>query len=181
METNPPHKSKKTTIQQLSVNYHTAEDRLLLKIGMSNNYEVTAWLTRRVAKLLLILLNKTPLTTTPVPADYAARKPQIAQEMTKNAVSQKLDFSTQYQARKPAQPDKNFLVYKCQIEQNSTQNLCLELLCTNKQSIKLVLNDELLMALVNMLELSTRQADWDFSVPNAMLMPSPDNTKRVLH
>lgn len=173
---------KNVGIQQLSISYHAPEDRLLLRIGMSNHSEIVVWLTRRVAKSLSGTLNSTPLMATPIVSDAAAQKsPQIAQEMTKNAVTQNLDFSTQYQPRKRVNSQQLFLVHECKISTTPKNKVNLELRCTNKQSINLVLNDDLLMGMTNMLQLATRQAEWDFTLSSNALLPSQDNSNRVLH
>lgn len=182
MSTENTQQLKNVGIQQLSISYHTAEDRLLLRIGMSNNSEIVVWLTRRVAKSLSGTLNTTPLMATPIVSDAAAKKsPQIAQEMTKNAVTQKLDFSTEYQARKQVNSQQLFLVHECKISITPKNKVNLELKCTNKQSINLVLNDDLLMGMTNMLQLATRQAEWDFTLSESALLPPQENSKRLLH
>ena len=181
METSEPAKKlQNTMIEQINIGYRTHEDRLLLKVGMSNNQELVAWLTRRMTQSLLTLMNKTPLTTT-VSTEYAKQSPQIAQEITKNSVSQELDFSTQYEARQQIQPEEIFLVQKCLVESIEGKNLSLKLLCTNKKTITLALNDTLLMGLINMLEMGVRQAEWGFSIASDVSITSPDNSKRLLH
>ncbi|NOQ34720.1 MAG: hypothetical protein GQ569_02365 [Methylococcaceae bacterium] len=168
-------------IQQFSISYHQAEDRLIFRIGMSNDYEIVTWLTRRSAKSLSELLNNTSLSTTKMADGYTHENPQIAQEMAKNTLTQQLDFSTEYQTRKPMQTGQLFLVHECNMINTASKSINLELLCTNKKSIKLVLNDQLLVALINMLQLAIRHADWGLSVSDSLLMPYSENSKYSLH
>ncbi len=45
-----------TSIEQLNLGYNQTEDRLLLKVGMSDQSEIMLWITRRVCKDLWHLL-----------------------------------------------------------------------------------------------------------------------------
>ena len=180
METKNKDELKNAGIEQLSIGYDAVEDRLLFKIGLSNNHELSVWLTRRVAKSLTELFDKTPLAAV-IPENTTQQNPHIAQEMSKNAISQNLDFSTDYQPRKPIQTEKSLLVQQCQILIPLNQPMSLDLLCTNQQNVNLVLNDELLMALTNMLQLAIRQANWDFFSTDSLLIPNLINANYSLH
>jgi len=43
-------------IQQINISYNPVEDRLLLKIGFSDDAELAVWLTRRLVKIMWQLL-----------------------------------------------------------------------------------------------------------------------------
>lgn len=49
-----PHQS--TAIEQLNLSFNQREDRLLLRVGMANQSEISLWITRRVCKDLWHLL-----------------------------------------------------------------------------------------------------------------------------
>jgi len=173
MEIKNKNELKNTDIEQLSIAYNVEEDRLLFKIGFSNNYELSIWLTRRIANVLSELFDKTSLTN-----NYGQETSQVFE----NKESQNLDFSTQYQPRKPLQTGQSLLlVQQCELLTPANQPMNLKLLCTNKQTINLVLNDELLTALTNMLPLATRQANWDFITTDSLLIPNLFNSNTVLH
>ncbi len=180
METKNQNELKNASIEQLSISYNAVEDRLLFKIGLSNNHELSVWLTRRVAKSLSELFDKTPLATA-IAETATQQNSHIAQEMSKNAVSQNLDFSTDYQPRKPIQTGQSLLVHQCQILTPQDQAMNLDLLCTNEQNVNLVLNDELLMALTNMLQRAISQANWDFFSTDSLLIPNLVNANYSLH
>ncbi len=180
METKNKNELKNAGIEQLSIGYDSVEDRLLFKIGLSNQHELSVWLTRRVAKSLTELFDKTPLATK-LPESSIQQNPYIAQEMNKNAISQQLDFSTDYQERKPIQTEQSLLVQQCQILTPSNEAMSLNLLCANNQTVNFVLNDEVLMALTNMLQLAIRQANWDFFSTDSLLIPNVMNANYSLH
>jgi len=180
METKNKNELKNAGIEQLSIGYDSVEDRLLFKIGLSNQHELSVWLTRRVAKSLTELFDKTPLATLP-PENSIQQNPYIAQEMNKNAISQQLDFSTDYQDRKPIQTEQSLLVQQCQILTPPNEAMSLNLLCANNQTVNFVLNDEVLMALTNMLQLAIRQANWDFFSTDSLLIPNVMNANYSLH
>ncbi len=180
METKNKNELKNAGIEQLSIGYDSVEDRLLFKIGLSNQHELSVWLTRRVAKSLTELFDKTPLATPP-PESSIQQNPYIAQEMNKNAISQQLDFSTDYQDRKPIQTEQSLLVQQCQILTPPNEAMSLNLLCANNQTVNFVLNDEVLMALTNMLQLAIRQANWAFFSTDSLLIPNVMNANYSLH
>ena len=55
----PPASSQKTDvgIQQLNLSYIADQDRLLLRVGLSDNSELTVWLTYRITRMIWQLLN----------------------------------------------------------------------------------------------------------------------------
>jgi len=54
----PTSKNNEATIQQLNIGYNAEQDRLLLRIGLSDDSELVVWLTYRVARQMWQLLNK---------------------------------------------------------------------------------------------------------------------------
>jgi hypothetical protein len=90
-------------ILQINLGYDTQQDRLLLKVGLSDNSELLVWLTYRIAKQMWQLLNgETHLpTATSIPAETPPQKAveQFKQELQTSEALQKLDFATAYQPR----------------------------------------------------------------------------------
>lgn len=156
--------------------YHAAEDRLLFRIGLAGNQEIVAWLTRRSSKVLMQLLDGIPVTTNTAPV---FDDPKLAQEMAKNEISQKLDFEKDYKRRELVNKGALFLVSDCRLHDINGQHV-LELVCTNKKSIRLNMNNNILMALINMLQVSVRNADWEL-YPANMLPAANAKTARLLH
>jgi hypothetical protein len=168
---------KNVTIQQVNIGYNAPEDRLLLKIGMSDDIELNVWLTRKVVKALWQLLQDTDVVAT-VASD--ARLPK-AQDFAKESAARQLDFSEEYKKRRSTNNEEVFLAHECHVVQVGNELPALELVCTNGRAIKVVLNQDLSLALINMLQMVTREAAWDlaFSEQSSLLSPVTANT--VLH
>ena len=170
---------KNMGIQQLSIAYDATEDRLLFKIGMSNDSEISIWLTRRLTLSLTKLLNKTPLLK-----HYEAvkEKQPSSNEVDNKASSKKMDFSTEYQLKSHVQIENTLLVQQCQlINTKDGFPSTLELLCSNSQSLKFKLNDELIMAFMNMLQHANLQANWNFLSTDSPQSPILSHTSYSLH
>lgn len=165
-------------IEQLNMSYHNAEDRLLFRIGLSNNQEIIVWLTRRSCKILMPLLDNIPLANDKSSEKYLFSDPKLTEELTKNEITQKLDFSSHYKQRQLVNKGQLFLINDCRLSKNGTQSV-LELICTNKQSIKLNLNDKLLMALINMLQMAVRHADWELQLTTMSPALNTKSTRRL--
>ncbi|CAG1023195.1 hypothetical protein DOJK_02156 [Patescibacteria group bacterium] len=151
---------KNTAIQQLNVTYVPTEDRLLLKIGMANQSELSVWLTYRVTKKMSQVLEQTPVS---ISTDERVNTPynqQLEQQFVKQEKSQKLNFSDDYQKRESLNQGELFLVVDCRIVEGSNGRLVLDLICSNKKVVNVGLNDELLLGLANMLQKACLSADW---------------------
>jgi len=87
-------------IKQMNLAYHPAEDRLMLKLGLSDQSELQVWLTYRVARQVWAYVNA----DSKLPSDDASKQaetPQIAVEQFEEEAKavetlNQLDFSTQY-------------------------------------------------------------------------------------
>lgn len=186
---------KEAAIQQINVTYNPCEDRLLLKIAIGDNAELAIWLTRRVVKNLWELLNDNTVIaaiapelqspevlqkTTQVYNPHPPKTQHLLQEFAKEAATQKLNFSEQYQQRNTLNNRTLFLVNDCQITAFENNSVFLELFCTQEQTVKIALNSTLLLALVNILKLAIQQTAWDFSAVNQLSLLDSNNTS-LLH
>ena len=171
---------KNAPIQQVSIGYMPIEDRLLLKIGITSQSELSIWLTRRVAKNLAMVLHGTPIN---VPLDPRVNSPytqDLEQRFAKEEMLQKLNFSQEYEERRSVNSEQLLLVVDCRIVQSDNQRF-LELLCSNQQTVTVALNDELLLAITNMLQLASQQAQWDFVLTEQTLLSGSSDTTKLLH
>lgn len=169
---------KNAAIQQLNISYMPTEDRLLLKIGMSNQTELSVWLTYRVTRTLAKVLQTVPVK---VPADERVNTPYnqaLEQQFAKQEISQKLNFSSDYEQRSSLNKGQLFLVVDCVLTENDSQQQVLNLVCANRQTVSLALNNELLLGLTNMLKQAGNQAEW-FADLQTSLTASDSNT--LLH
>lgn len=172
---------KNVAIQQLNISYSAQEDRLLLKVGLSNNTELDIWLTRRIAKVLWKLLDQSH----EVPKVAASKSSAAAQEMLETFSAQTAaknhDYSAPFQAREVINQSTLFLAHQCVLHQSPEKPTSLELICTNGQSAQIVLNKELSMALVNMLQMVTKEANWDVGFGEAAASIGIVKSSTVLH
>ena len=158
-------------IQQLNLGYDAQQDRLLLKVGLADDSEITVWLTRRVVKALWALLQGssalpmvapdvfTPATQAPL--ENFARETKAQRGMTEQTVKLKMDFSETYQANRAARMQEPMLANDCQIISLGNAQSTLELQGAGGKTVRIALSLELTQALGNMLLLATREAVWD--------------------
>jgi hypothetical protein len=186
---------KEAAIQQINITYVPDEDRLLLKIAISDETELAVWLTRRVVKMLSELLNNKQLIdavapelklpevlqqTSTIHNPHSPHTQNLLQDFAKEAAAQQLNFSEQYQARKTINNKSLLLASSCQVSVMDNEHAFLELLCTREQSVKVGLNSTLLLALVNILKLAVQQAQWHITDLENPLLLSNSNTA-LLH
>ncbi len=172
---------KDVAIQQINIGYNVPEDRLLLKIGMSNDIEINLWLTRRVVKTLWQSLQEAN-TVAMVASDVHSPQAQaLLQTFAKESATQKLDFSEEYKKRKPVNSEELLLAQDCQVVKNDNALPTLEFACTNGRTIKVALNQDLSLALIGMLQLASKEAVWDLAFSGQSSLLGPVTAHTVLH
>jgi hypothetical protein len=172
---------KNVAIQQINIGYNAAEDRLLLKIGMSDDIELTVWLTRKLVKALWQLLQDANVVAVIAPDVHSPQAQELLQSFAKESAAQKLDFSEEYKKRSSVNNEEVFLGQDCHVVKIGNELPTLELVCTNGQTVKVVLNQDLSLALINMLQLVTKEAAWDLAFSEQSSLLSPVTTNIVLH
>lgn len=173
-------------IQQINLGYNAEQDRLLFRVGLSDNTELLVWLTSRITQLLWSLLTgeaHLPTATsiqTETPPEQAVE--QFKQEMQAADALQQMDFKTEYQPRPEVRNDGAMLAINALLIRTENQQPSLELPCLEGVSVRINLNPELTLAMCNMLQLATNEAGWAILSAQA---PSPVMTqvdeKKVLH
>jgi hypothetical protein len=191
---NPNLKAKaEASIQQINLGYNAQQDRLLLKVGLSDNSELLLWLTQRITKQLWQMLNgeaHLPTATsiqTETPPQQAVE--QFKHELQATEVLQKLDFATEYQARTEVVNNGAMLAVSVVIINFENRPPSLELPCLEGITVRMNLTQELILALCNMLQLSAKEADWQLGMPSLQqLEPQPAtlievaaDSKKILH
>jgi hypothetical protein len=172
---------KNVAIQQVNIGYNAPEDRLLLKIGMSDDVELNVWLTRKVVKALWQLLQDANVVAAVAPDVHSPQAQELLQSFAKESAAQKLDFSEEYKKRSSVNNEEVFLAQDCHVVKIGNELPTLELVCTNGQTVKVVLNQDLSLALINMLQLVTKEAAWDLAFSEQSSLLSPVTTNIVLH
>jgi hypothetical protein len=161
-----------SAIEQINLGFNEQEDRLLLKVGLADKTEVAVWITRRMCKAMWNSLqsagNALLPTATPFSVPTIATpdsKNQAVESFIKEADNQKkiesLDFESEYIADRQARLDAPMLAVQCMVVTVGSLLPQLELQCTNGQSVKMVLTNELVHAITSMMQLATREAGWD--------------------
>ena len=180
-------------IQQINLGYNAQQDRLLLKVGLSDNSELLLWLTQRITKQLWQMLNgeaHLPTATsiqTEMPPQQAVE--QFKHELQATEVLQKLDFATEYQARTEVVNNGAMLAVSVIIINFENRTSSLEMPCLEGITVRMNLTQELILALCNMLQLSAKEAAWQLDMPSLQqLEPQPAtlievaaDSKKILH
>lgn len=195
------------SIQQINLGYNQQEDRLLLKVGMVDQSELSLWITRRICKDLWHLMQNshgqflnrpqvmmknaetTEITDEALPAPImmpknSQKKPVISaftQESTVQKSLEVMDFSTEYETNRKALFEAPVLVVQCNVMQTETQTSQLIFQAHQGESIKMGLTLELLIALTNMMQLATREAGWDLLLLQNNATLNLTQTAQVLH
>jgi hypothetical protein len=167
------------SIQQLNLGYNVQQDRLLLRVGLSDDTELVLWITYRIAKQMWQLLNgETYLPTADsiqpdvLPADAVA---QFKQEAQTTETLNKMDFATKYLPRKEMRNDGALLAVQLKLSGDMVKHLDIE--CAEGVTVGMNLPPALVLALCNMLQLSSRESGWNIG---AKVMPQPSlNTEEL--
>lgn len=172
---------KNASIQQINIAYNAVEDRLLLKIGFSDDAEIAVWLTRRLVKGLWQLLQDDELVTqVSITVQPSMALPATTKTDT-TGTPQKLDFTSEYKQRQTLNEGDILLAKDCHILKSAHQKSTLELLCANGQTIKLVLTQDLTIALTNMLQLVSKETAWELPLSVHTPVMNSIQTSSALH
>ncbi|PKO93392.1 MAG: hypothetical protein CVU15_02265 [Betaproteobacteria bacterium HGW-Betaproteobacteria-1] len=171
---------RNASIQQINIAYNPVEDRLLLKIGFSDDVELAVWLTRRLVKSLWQLLQMDEAVQGLVASDSITGG-QVIQTADKPVGLQKLDFTSEYKPRQTINQHEILLARDCHLLKTASRQTSLELVCSNGQTIKLMLTQELTLALINMLQLVSKETAWELTMGLHAPVMSAIQTSTALH
>jgi hypothetical protein len=157
------------SIQQINIAYNPDQDRLLLRVGLSDDSELLLWLTYRVTRQLWQLLNaETHLPTADsIQADVLPGQAveQFKQEVQAAETLKKMDFATKYQPRKSLRNDGALLAVKLELSGGNIKHL--EIVCLEGISVGVNLPPALVLAVCNLLQLSAVKAGWSLGAKTA--------------
>lgn len=176
-------------IQQINLGYNAEQDRLLFRVGLSDNTELLVWLTSRITQLLWSLLTgEVHLPTADsIQAEMPLQKAveQFKQEMLAADALQKMDFKTEYQPRSEVRNDGAMLALNALLIHVENKQPSLELPCLEGVTVRINLNPDLTLAMCNMLQMATKEAGWvinaSISAPLQSPMAIQMDEKKVLH
>lgn len=148
---------------QLSLDYISAEDRLLLRIGLGEE-EARFWITRSIVKDLWRMLGRAAQRL--VPASLPPEMRHEASEMQRQAAVQALDFNRPYLAeRKAVLSALPLLPTRIDIDQPPGQAApTFRLHAPDGRFVALPLDPGLHAGLTELLKKAVAQADWDMQL-----------------
>ena len=188
-QTAPTTNKPEAAIQQINLGYNTEQDRLLMRVGLADNSELLVWLTNRITKQLWQLLNgesHLPTATSiqvDTPPEMAIK--QFKQEIQATKALEKMDFVTEYQPRQEVLNNGAMLAIGIVLVVHQEKIPTLEIPCLEGVTVRMNLTQELILALCNMLQLSTKEAGWDIGSPmqtqEQRALAVDGDAKKVLH
>lgn len=172
-------------IQQLNLGYDGTEDRLMLRLGLSDNTEVKVWLTRRMVKAVWGLLQSADLLPVTAPDVFNAQTSEALDEAGKKAAAQSqapqsMDFTQAYEDRADL-TQAPILPRECRILALSNGQHVLELESAGNLNLRIPMTQELIQALTNMLQLTAKDAGWDLVFSGGVTVIPESANRPVLH
>ena len=111
---------------------------------------------------------------------------QFQQEVQTTEAWQKMDFQSPYTPRQEVVNEQAMLVTNVLLHNQDSKPQCLEMPCLEGINVRINLNQELILALCNMLQLSCKEAAWELtSAPPMLVTTTPaiaiEGDNQVLH
>jgi hypothetical protein len=182
-------------IEQLNLSFDTEQDRLLFKVGLSDNSELAIWITRRIAKSISVWMQDSQ-----VPADPSMQvlvmnaqggldavgtklisASTISPEALIKTSTQNLDFSSQYQSNRTSRLAIPMLAIACKVLTDNETQFVLEFSAKDGINAQIAFNVELKIAFGNMLQLASKEAAWDIGVQSSHLVSPSVTSSQVIH
>jgi hypothetical protein len=182
-------------IEQLNLAFDIEQDRMLFKVGLSDNTELAIWITRRIAKSISVWLQgsqvevdssmQVVVMNAQGGLDEVGSKLLSASSITPEALmktaTQNLDFSTQYQSNRKSRLASPMLAIACKVLTDNATQFVLEFSAKEGVNAQIAFNAELKIAFGNMLQLASKEAAWDIGLQTSHFVPSPVTSSQVLH
>lgn len=188
-------------IDQLNLGFDVDQDRLLFRVGLSDNTELVLWLTRRITKSIWSWLktSQEALLDEPVqvftmnaqggleevmPKIISAVKtsePTLTESASIENASPAVDFKTEYRANRTPRLPAPMLAVSCRVVTDSPAQFVLEFGARNGQMANVALSLELKVAFTNMLQMACKEAAWDLSAPSSHFVAPQSSATQVLH
>jgi hypothetical protein len=168
-------------IQQLNLSYDKVQDRLLFRVGLSDNTEVALWFTYRFSRELWAVLNgeaHLPVAEAFKTTEVTSAVKQFQQEVEATEALAKMDFQTEYQSREKLHNDQVMLTTGFKLSDDA-KNLDIE--CLEGVAVNINLTPELLLAICSMLQLAAKEAGWDMKMAVPAYVMDESSVSKVLH
>lgn len=175
-------KKLETGIQQLNLSYDKVQDRLLFRVGLSDNTELALWLTYNFTRQLWLALNReVHLPTAQAFAEDespAEAVQQFKREVQASEALQKMDFATEYTPRKELRNDGLMLATGMKLSDDVKR---LDITCLEGVVVNINLTPELILATCNMLQLCAKEAHWELTTVIPPIVMEISSEIKVLH
>jgi 3-deoxy-D-manno-octulosonate 8-phosphate phosphatase KdsC-like HAD superfamily phosphatase len=182
-------------IEQLNLAFDIEQDRMLFKVGLSDNTELAIWMTRRIAKSISAWLQGSQaavdasmqvlVMNAQGGLDEVGAKIMSACSITPEALmktsTQNLDFSAQYQPNRKSRLAEPMLAIACKLLTDNATQFVLEFSAKDGINAQIAFNAELKIAFGNMLQLASKEAVWDIGVQASHFVPPAVTSSQVLH
>ncbi len=172
-------------IQQLNLGYDGLQDRMLLRLGLSDKTEMTIWLTRRIVKAIWGMMQTANIAPLAAPDEFSPETQETLDNFAKAGASQPsamrdMDFSETYDADRKPITKEPILPSDCKLLKIGQQTV-LELNSREGHMARIPMNAELIQALTNMLQLTCKDAGWDLNLSSAPVVIHEPTTHHVIH
>ena len=182
-------------IEQLNLAFDIEQDRMLFKVGLSDNTELAIWITRRIAKSISAWLQGSQaavdasmqvlVMNAQGGLDEVGAKIMSASAITPEALmktsTQNLDFSSQYQPNRKSRLAEPMLAIACKVLTDNATQFVVEFSAKDGINAQIAFNAELKIAFGNMLQLASKEAVWDIGVQASHFIPPAVTSSQVLH
>ena len=182
-------------IEQLNLAFDLEQDRMLFKVGLSDNTELAIWITRRIAKSISAWLQGSQaavdasmqvlVMNAQGGLDEVGAKIMSASAITPEALiktsTQNLDFSAQYQPNRKSRLAEPMLAIVCKVLTDNATQFVVEFSAKDGINAQIAFNAELTIAFGNMLQLASKEAVWDIGVQASHFVPPAVTSSQVLH
>lgn len=188
-------------IDQLNLGFDVDQDRLLFRVGLSDNTELVLWLTRRITKSIWNWLKASQETLLDEPVQVftmnaqggleevmpkiisalKTSEPTFTESASTESTPPGMDFETEYRANRTPRLPAPMLAVSCRVVTDSPTQFVLEFGARNGQMANVALSLELKVAFTNMLQMACKEAAWDLSAPSSHFVAPQPNTTQVLH
>ena len=182
-------------IEQLNLAFDLEQDRMLFKVGLSDNTELAIWITRRIAKSISAWVQGSQaavdasmqvlVMNAQGGLDEVGAKIMSASAITPEALiktsTQNLDFSAQYQPNRKSRLAEPMLAIACKVLTDNATQFVVEFSAKDGINAQIAFNAELKIAFGNMLQLASKEAVWDIGVQASHFIPPAVTSSQVLH
>lgn len=174
-------KVQEVGIQQLNFSYDKRQDRVLFRVGLTDETEIALWFTYRFSRKLWAALNQEA--HLPEPKSFANAGvthaiSQFKQELEATEALKKMDFATEYTPREVSRTAGNLLAVSFTLSDDAKQ---LEVTCLEDIAVNFNLTPELILAICSMLQMAAKEAAWQITSAVPAMIIDEASMSKVLH